>query len=91
MKMPGAIRQMERKTSRSIANRESPRFAFPTGAAQPGPGVQLPRPGFLFSAADSRLFCTDPRSISSEVRITSFLIPQERKSHGAAARRQFHE
>ncbi len=91
MKMPGAIRRMERKTGRSVAGRESPRFVFPTGTAQPGRGIQLPGPGFLFSTADPRFFCTIPRSISRESHVPSLFVPQERKSYLEAARRQFHE
>jgi hypothetical protein len=92
MKMSGSIRQNEHKGRRLIASRQSPpRLAWPDGTVCPGLDPHQSGPG-AFSLVGPRIpFCAVPTHVFSQSACTSYIIPLERKSRMAAARRNPHE
>ncbi len=92
MKMSGSIRRTDEQTSRFVASRQSPLlFAPPNGTARPGPDAYGSGPGPFFPLGWPKVFCTVPKLVPSQRRLTSYFIPLERKSRLGATRSNFHE
>jgi len=72
MKVSGPIRRTERKTSRTVARRNSsPRFASPPGTAPPGPDAHHSGPGSLPLVGPLKPFLTAYKSVPSQPSLVS--------------------
>jgi hypothetical protein len=84
MKVSGPIRRTERKTSRTVARRNSsPRFAFPPGAAHSGPDAHHSGPGSFCRVGPVELQRPEPapKAAAEELVFKHEPLPQRLKPH----------
>jgi hypothetical protein len=91
MRRAGITRRIERSTGRSIASRQTAPWAWVTGTAHPGSGVNSSKPGYIFLFSPSTTICVHPDCHSQRPTFVSLYMPLERKSWRGTIRRQFHE